>query len=106
MHLHFVQSLEPLQGAGLGQAALSLHLAMRGETKSPKDEKTKRQETGDGRQGTGGAVFSQIIPFPMLQAQRSMLIPLKYDFVRVATGFVVAPTKHVRAATSLVRLAT
>ena len=29
MHLHFVQSLEPLQGAGLGQAALSLHLAMR-----------------------------------------------------------------------------
>jgi len=30
MHLHFVQSLEPLQGAGLGQAALSLHLAMRG----------------------------------------------------------------------------
>lgn len=28
MHLHFVQSLEPLQGAGLGQAALSLHLAM------------------------------------------------------------------------------
>jgi hypothetical protein len=53
-----------------------------------------------------GAVFSQIIPFPMLQAQRSMLIPLKYDFVRVATGFVVAPTKHVRAATSLVRLAT
>lgn len=41
MHLHFVQSLEPLQGAGLGQAALSLHLAMR-ETKSPRDEKTKR----------------------------------------------------------------
>jgi glycosyltransferase involved in cell wall biosynthesis len=30
MHLHFVQSLEPLLGAGLGQAALSLHLAMRG----------------------------------------------------------------------------
>jgi hypothetical protein len=30
VHLHFVQSLEPLQGAGLGQAALSLHLAMRG----------------------------------------------------------------------------
>jgi glycosyltransferase involved in cell wall biosynthesis len=29
MHLHFVQSLEPLQGAGLGQAALSLHLAIR-----------------------------------------------------------------------------
>ena len=29
MHLHFVQSLEQLQGAGLGQAALSLHLAMR-----------------------------------------------------------------------------
>jgi glycosyltransferase involved in cell wall biosynthesis len=28
MHLHFVQSLEPLQGAGLGQAALSLHLAL------------------------------------------------------------------------------
>jgi hypothetical protein len=26
--------------------------------------------------------------------------------VRAATGFVVAPTKHVRAATSLVRLAT
>jgi glycosyltransferase involved in cell wall biosynthesis len=42
MHLHFVQSLEPLQGAGLGQAALSLHLAMRGETKSLRDEKTKR----------------------------------------------------------------
>ena len=32
MHLHFVQSLEPLQGAGLGQAALSLHLAMRGKS--------------------------------------------------------------------------
>jgi glycosyltransferase involved in cell wall biosynthesis len=32
MHLHFVQSLEPLQGAGLGQAALSLHLAMRKES--------------------------------------------------------------------------
>lgn len=32
MHLHFVQSLEPLQGAGLGQAALSLHLAMRRES--------------------------------------------------------------------------
>jgi glycosyltransferase involved in cell wall biosynthesis len=45
MHLHFVQSLEPLQGAGLGQAALSLHLAMRGETKSPKDEETKRPKT-------------------------------------------------------------
>ncbi len=30
MYLHFVQSLEPLQGAGLGQAALSLHLAMGG----------------------------------------------------------------------------
>jgi len=28
MHLHFVQSLEPLQGAGLGQSALSLHLAL------------------------------------------------------------------------------
>jgi hypothetical protein len=35
-----------------------------------------------------------------------MLIPSKDDFVRVATGFVVATTKHVRAATSLVRLAT
>ena len=42
MHLHFVQSLEPLQGAGLGQAALSLHLAMREETKGSRDEKTKR----------------------------------------------------------------
>lgn len=29
MHLHFTQSLEPLEGAGLGQSALSLHLAMR-----------------------------------------------------------------------------
>lgn len=28
MHLHFVQSLEPVYGAGLGQSALSLHLAM------------------------------------------------------------------------------
>jgi glycosyltransferase involved in cell wall biosynthesis len=28
-HLHFVQSTEPLQGGGLGQAALGLHLAMR-----------------------------------------------------------------------------
>ncbi len=27
--LHFVQSIEPLQGGGLGQAALGLHLAMR-----------------------------------------------------------------------------
>jgi len=27
-HLHFVQSLEALEGAGLGQSALSLHLAM------------------------------------------------------------------------------
>ncbi len=36
MHLHFVQSLEPLQGAGLGQSALSLHLAMReGSLQSP-----------------------------------------------------------------------
>ena len=63
MHLHFVQSLEPLQGAGLGQAALSLHLAMR-ETKSPKDEKTKRQETGDGRQETGGSVQSDPLAAP------------------------------------------
>jgi hypothetical protein len=31
---------------------------------------------------------------------------LKDDNVRVATGFVVATTKHVRAATGLVRLAT
>jgi len=60
MHLHFVQSLEPLQGAGLGQAALSLHLAMR-ETKSPKDEKTNRQEMGDRRLG---AVFSRIRSSP------------------------------------------
>jgi glycosyltransferase involved in cell wall biosynthesis len=29
-HLHFVQSLEPLQGGGLGGAALGLHLALRG----------------------------------------------------------------------------
>jgi glycosyltransferase involved in cell wall biosynthesis len=28
MHLHFVQSLETLQGAGLGSSALSLHLAL------------------------------------------------------------------------------
>lgn len=28
-HLHFVQSLEPLQGAGLGTSALGLHLALR-----------------------------------------------------------------------------
>lgn len=28
--LHFVQSIEPLQGGGLGQAAVGLHLAMRG----------------------------------------------------------------------------
>ena len=28
-HLHFVQSIEPLQGGGLGQAALGMHLAMR-----------------------------------------------------------------------------
>jgi hypothetical protein len=35
-----------------------------------------------------------------------MLIPSKDDNVRVATGFVVGTTKHVRAATSLVRLAT
>lgn len=27
--LHFVQSIEPLQGGGLGQAALGMHLAMR-----------------------------------------------------------------------------
>lgn len=32
--LHFVQSIEPLQGGGLGQAALGLHLAMRGLTSS------------------------------------------------------------------------
>lgn len=33
--LHFVQSIEPLQGGGLGQAALGMHLAMRatGESK-------------------------------------------------------------------------
>lgn len=29
-HLHFVQSLEPLQGGGLGRAALALHLSFRG----------------------------------------------------------------------------
>jgi hypothetical protein len=51
--------LEPLQGAGLGQAALSLHLAMRGETKSPKDEETKRLR---GRRQETGAVFSPICP--------------------------------------------
>ena len=72
MHLHFVQSLEPLQGPGLGQAALSLHLAMR-ETKSPKDEKTNRQEMGDRRLG---AVFSRIRS--LLQAPRS---PLNDDHV-------------------------
>jgi glycosyltransferase involved in cell wall biosynthesis len=74
MHLHFVQSLEPLQGAGLGQAALSLHLAMRGETKSPKDQKTKRQETGDRRQETGGSVQSDLLhaPSSMLLATRDV----------------------------------
>jgi len=30
-HCHFVQSLEPLQGGGLGAAALQLHRALRGE---------------------------------------------------------------------------
>ena len=69
MHLHFVQSLEPLQGAGLGQAALSLHLAMRGETKSPKDEKTKRQETGASVQSD-----SPYAPSPMPHASSSTLL--------------------------------
>jgi glycosyltransferase involved in cell wall biosynthesis len=32
MHLHFVQSLDPLLGGGLGQSALSMHLAMRSKS--------------------------------------------------------------------------
>jgi hypothetical protein len=39
-------------------------------------------------------------------AVRVQFFRLKDDNVRVATGFVVATTKLVRAATSLVRLAT
>jgi hypothetical protein len=39
-------------------------------------------------------------------AVRVQFFRLKDDNVRAATGFVVATTKHVRAATSLVRLAT
>ena len=66
MHLHFVQSLEPLQGAGLGQAALSLHLAMRGETKSSRDQKTKR-----------------LAPSPLPHASKSMLLATRAaDFDR------------------------
>jgi hypothetical protein len=44
MHLHFVQSLEPLQGAGLGQAALSLHLAMRGNSGQSSVDSSQFQE--------------------------------------------------------------
>ena len=44
MHLHFVQSLEPLQGAGLGQAALSLHLAMRGKSGQSSVDSSQFQE--------------------------------------------------------------
>lgn len=58
MHLHFVQSLEPLQGAGLGQAALSLHLAMRG--------KSGERHTADGIRSE--ALNSE------LRAPRSMLL--------------------------------
>ena len=72
MHLHFVQSLEPLQGAGLGQAALSLHLAMRGETKRPRDEKTKRL--------LPSALNSELhAPSSQLPAPRSMLLSTRAE---------------------------
>lgn len=89
MHLHFVQSLEPLQGAGLGQAALSLHLAMRGKSfqcsvgsvqPDPPPASVSQPQAPRSRLHAS----SPRAPSPSPHASKSMLLATRAaDFVRV-----------------------